>query len=700
MAEQNKPEIKKQVVLAKAKARLKILTHKKAADIQAIDKSDRTLLSTLHQLTKAVDLISQNIKQLNDAIKKEKQEKKDNYKIRIAYYEHQKKVIQHLYTSFTDTAKKRLEYYDYLTKKKLWEAEKELCRKDTLHWFKYWAWTSDPRLSDFGKAIPFIPFPYQEDCIKWLEELIFIKKSSGLIEKSRDMGITWIIMSLFFKHWMFHDNFQALVGSMTIDDVDTVGNPSSLLEKVRIQALMQPKMLLPIGWDREVPYMKAINPENQNSIIGESLNWRFGRSGRYTAVLLDELAAVDRDSEVLAAVSQSTPCKIYVSTPRGMHNEFAQLRFSEKIPIKTYHWSQHPLKSKAWYEYQKLELGSETRIAQELDIDYQASTPNRVYPEYSEIYHVITYSELMEALPEFSDNGQLRIPNGHSIVMGEDVSMGDQSAHVLLWFLTFREGTITKNGIDVSGSVLIYREIVMPPKSTPSVTAETIKAVESEIERQNIAMRYISQEATTEQEIYASEHKLYFKRWKTNYTEGITRVREYLQLIDRNKPHPFRRHPKQGEIIKGRPRLFILSVDEQGELKYDKITGKLYVVQAKDNLGCKRLREEFPLYHFPATELGKEIRNMRPKKVFDDAMDILRCVADEFFAPIRQLDQYQERRKALIERYSFEKIKSVDEERRTALWLQMIEQLEQLESEKPLFSFRAQCYHKALKHSS
>ena len=137
-----------------------------------------------------------------------------------------------------------------------------------------------------------------------------------------------------------------------------------------------------------------------------------------------------------------------------MGNEYAQLRFSGTVPVKTYHWREHPHKDERWYEFQKLDMNDDTRVAQELDIDYTASTPNRVYPDYNEIYHVITKSELMRALPEFSDSkGQFRMPTGHNISMGEDVSMGDGCAHVLLWAATLKDGTVTENSTEPDRSV-------------------------------------------------------------------------------------------------------------------------------------------------------------------------------------------------------------------------------------------------------
>ncbi|MCS7009486.1 MAG: hypothetical protein NZL93_06075, partial [Chthoniobacterales bacterium] len=405
-------------MLTKAKARLKLLLKTQEARAFVQDDSDSRLINSLIGLTnlpKQLPETLENYDKIIGAIKREKIQD-ENTKIRIDYYQFLKDQAKKSFGFYAKVAEERLDYYKYLSAKKLWESEKEVCRVNSLHWFKYWAWTSDPRQSSFGWAIPFILYPFQEEAVKWLEELIFIKKSSGLIEKSRDMGISWLLISLLYKHWQFsNDNFQALIGSMTIDDVDTVGNPSTLFEKIRIQALLQPKKLLPFQWNRTVPYLKLVNPETTSAIIGESCNERFGRSGRYTVVWFDELSAVQADAEAVTSASQSSTCKLFTSTPRGMSNEFAKLRFSGTIPIKSFHWSQNPSKDQRWYQFQRLELRDESRIAQELDIDYQASVPNRIYTEFDERIHVITHSELIRELPEFGDDdGRFIIPKGHS----------------------------------------------------------------------------------------------------------------------------------------------------------------------------------------------------------------------------------------------------------------------------------------------
>lgn len=504
-----------------------------------------------------------------------------------------------------------------------------------MYWFRNYAWTADPRKSGIW-ALPFMLYDYQIDAVNWFESLIFTRQSSGLVEKSRDLGLSWLLTSLFYKHWQHPKDgaFNALIGSISADECDKIGDPSSMFEKIRIQARLQPTGLLPAKWNLDVPFMKIVNPENGSTITGETANADFGRSGRYKVILFDEFSAFEQDTAAMTASSQSSPCKIYNSTARGTGNEFYRIRSTGKIPIKTYHWKEHPYKTDVWYEYQKLEM-DDVQVAQELDIDYTASQPNKVYPMYNEIYHVVTKSEIMAALPQFNWRGHFIIPYGNSVVMGQDVGQTEQHANVMLWYCTLKKGTVTANGVDVSGSVLIYREIVNSSQSPPRLWAEAIHTAESKAEKRMMAGRYISHEATTELEVYADEYDLYFNKWAPDYNVGIGRVRDYLDVTDEDKPHPFRQPPKGAPGIMGRPHIFLVVDDDEGELVWEPTLGRYTVKPAYSSAGLVRTRMEFPAYHYPKSEMGKEPAKQRPSKKNDDAMDNIRCIATECFAPIK-----------------------------------------------------------------
>lgn len=657
---------KSSLVLAKAKLALQENDNgpqkKKASKVNNI-----LLFKALEEVALCESVLPEEERKVMEAVRKiEANKTTDKYwEVRTQYLLDNLKVLKETYPIYAKEAVRRRELIDTVTRKNKWMEEREKCANDTLYWFNNYSWTSDPRKDGIGWALPFLPYEFQVDSINWIEELIFVSRSSGLIEKSRDMGFSWVISSLLYKHWQHGDgSFQALIGSMTIDDTDVVGNPSTIFEKIRIQSRMQPTGLLPKGFNGDIPYCRIVNPETGASIVGEPCNERFGRSGRYKVIFFDELSAVTHDTEALTASSQSSPCKLYNSTVRGLANEYAQIRHSGSVPVKTYHWTEHPYKNQAWYEYQKLEMNSPVRVAQELDIDYSASQPNKVYHNWNEVYHVITKSELMRALPTFSqktpDGQKFQVPLGHRISMGQDVGQTDDHANVMLWEVTLKNGTKTVDGIDLSGAVLWYREKIMPVGSIPRHWQSEIKTSEGLYEPRMVYGRYISQEAKTECEIYNQEYRLQFTHWTPDYNEGIPRVRDYLDIKNEHEIHPFREHTRrmnfpQAEPIMGRPTMYFVVDDDQGELMYNESIERFLVAPAKDSNGFFRTRAEFPMYHYPITELSKEIKAMRPHKKFDDAMDTIRCIATECFAPIGDLTKTEK-----FEAYLPENLKSAN----------------------------------------
>ncbi len=187
----------------------------------------------------------------------------------------------------------------------------------------------DPREDSPLSVMPFDPFPFQENYLRWLEELVFGKKTSGLVEKSRDMGATVAALNWCIKHWLFRPQFSAMLASATEDLVDSKKDPDTLFEKVRFQLRLTPSWILPRGFDlsRDMPYMNIANPENGAVITGTAPTANAGRQRRRTFVLADEYAAWPfAGYPQHTALSQTTRSMVKLSTPQGKHNKFAEER--------------------------------------------------------------------------------------------------------------------------------------------------------------------------------------------------------------------------------------------------------------------------------------------------------------------------------------------------------------------------------------
>jgi len=255
---------------------------------------------------------------------------------------------------------------------------------DPIEFFSHCLFTYDPRkdLSD----CPFILYDYQENFVRDINSDI-INGEDSLTEKTRDMGVTWMILGVFVYRWlMFDENF--LAGSRKEELVDKIGNMDSHFERMRYMIKHLPPWMIKYYQVniRNQSYMKIFK-DNGASIIGESMNQNFSRQGRYKAILLDEFAFVEQAESIWTACGDSAPCKIVVSTPHGNMNKFARLRKSGQIKIYTLHWKLHPEKDEKWYSKQQTKR-SERDVAQELDINYTLSAGTPYYNGFRRSLHV------------------------------------------------------------------------------------------------------------------------------------------------------------------------------------------------------------------------------------------------------------------------------------------------------------------------
>lgn len=251
---------------------------------------------------------------------------------------------------------------------------KEYYKDHPVDFINDWGMTFDPRNADIGllTTIPFLLFDHQADCINWLVEK-WRGRQDGLVEKSRDMGLSWLCVAFSVWMWLFHPGTVVGFGSRKEEYVDKIGDPKCLFWKIRQFIEMLPQEFKPEGFDlkKHTPHMRILNPENGASIIGEAGD-NIGRGNRTSIYFKDESAFYERPDAIDAALSQTSNCKIDVSTPNGNGNPFYRKRHSGKVPVFTFHWTKDPRKDEQWYLKQKNDLDP-VILAQEVDIDYNAS---------------------------------------------------------------------------------------------------------------------------------------------------------------------------------------------------------------------------------------------------------------------------------------------------------------------------------------
>jgi hypothetical protein len=281
-------------------------------------------------------------------------------------------------------------------------------------WIEDWLYTYDPRLVNIGRDpfMPFLLFPKQRELIEWIEAR-YKGREDGLVEKSRDTGISWICLAWALHKWIHVPGFKCSFGSRKEDLVDKMNEPDSLLEKIRIMLRRLPSEMRPHAFEEDdARYMKILNREN-GAVIGGEAGENIGRGGRSSVYFVDEAAFLENPKSVDAALSQNTEVRIDVSTPNGKGNPFADKRFGGIIAVFSYHWRNDPRKDEDWYARQARKLDPQI-LAQEVDLDYETSGDETAIPaRYVRAARDLhDYLKLLEELPDADHDGSAGLDVG------------------------------------------------------------------------------------------------------------------------------------------------------------------------------------------------------------------------------------------------------------------------------------------------
>jgi phage terminase large subunit len=201
------------------------------------------------------------------------------------------------------------------------------------HWadfINHWCTTFDPRLAGTGRPtfMPFIMFERQAVMVEFLYDCI-LHNEPGLLEKSRDMGATWVACAVSVIMFLFWEGVTISWGSRKEDLVDRRGDPNSIFQKMRVIVEKLPPFFLPRNFSPKMhmAHMRFVNPETGSTIVGECGD-DIGRGGRSKVAFLDEYAHLEHQESVDAAMSANTDCQIMISSVNGLGNVFHRRRES------------------------------------------------------------------------------------------------------------------------------------------------------------------------------------------------------------------------------------------------------------------------------------------------------------------------------------------------------------------------------------
>jgi phage terminase large subunit len=264
-------------------------------------------------------------------------------------------------------------------------------------WITDWCVTFDPRnTAPQPRIMPFVLFPRQREFIEFLHGCLQ-DKQSGLVEKCRDVGASYLSIAFSLWLFLFHPGTAIGWGSRKEEYVDKKGDPKALFPKIRQMMERLPKWMMPEGFDPRLhsTHMKIINPANGSTIVGEAGESQ-GRGGRTTIYFKDESAWYEHPELIEAALGDNTDVQIDISSVNGTGNVFYRRRMAGEVwtpgctiprgktRVFIFDWRDHPAKNQAWYDERRIKAESEALLhlfAQEVDRDYSGAVQGVIIPQ-------------------------------------------------------------------------------------------------------------------------------------------------------------------------------------------------------------------------------------------------------------------------------------------------------------------------------
>lgn len=559
--------------------------------------------------------------------------------------EYQIEYIAEYLTRAAEVARKRLAYFQNIKTQEDFDRENEKCATDKIHWFEIYAWGYDPRARTPLSVVPFSLYPKQKELVHKLDEWAFERRTSAIVEKSRDEGATELFVRWAVHNWRFMRGFSVLLSTRKEEEIDTKKKQGTLFERCRFQIRRLPNWMQPkkFSIDRDLLPDKLItNPDTGNAIQGEAPVERMGSGDRVTCALFDEFAFWRFGGyPQFRSMSQTTDSIFMISSVGGKLNQYADIAFDGVTPKFVLDWRDNPFKDKRWYD--SLPYGyispkmSKTTIAQEVDRNYEAAQPGKVW-QCPEPHVFITQSEFLKPFREvkleykfFDERGKFKIPDDWRVVRTSDY--GKSEGHDWSYLL----GAQPTANYPLADTHFIFIARILEP--TGLLTVEAVKLWrewEREYGLRDILGKWIhkpyasynSHEQTGKNKVEGENSGLRkvllekygenWTAWDTSYEVGIETIEEWWTPDDLLNPNPFR--PE----IYGRCKLVFVAPDDEYWLAYNERLSSYFVTASDSERGFALARKQIGAYHYPMSELGKAAKDRRPEKTFDDVVDAIR----------------------------------------------------------------------------
>lgn len=284
------------------------------------------------------------------------------------------------------------------------------------------------RTAEPGQLIPFlkpsgwypwIPYGFQVEVMRFLEYVTSLVehplgRSDAVMEKSRDMGLTWIVCHRVAWKWRTATNYTVGLFSRKEELVDSNDSRSMFY---RVEALLGlnrripetvhapgtiwhghevrvPDHLLPAGFDakKHDQKLKLIHPTRANEILGEATTSKSGIGTRTSESYIDEGSKIEDLIEMWSGMGPVTNHRIVLGSADrrygdGMYILANRAKLAAQDPRKagpsflTLPWHRHPFRDPGWLERERNRYeGSGQEFSREYEINWDAGMGDFTYP--------------------------------------------------------------------------------------------------------------------------------------------------------------------------------------------------------------------------------------------------------------------------------------------------------------------------------
>ena len=485
------------------------------------------------------------------------------------------KDFDYMKPDYLDIYAQRLALRDRLNSDpKFVEACKEHYRYNMLDFIDDWGMGQDPRNSemiddelDIPTDHPLLMFPKQREFLEWVEKRR-LSRERGVCEKSRECGVTWLIVWYCICKWLFSPGFSIGYGSRKALYVDKRNSMKGAFQRILFGLKYVPKVLLPekLVWkapkDGPETYanMRLLNPDTGSLIEGEAGD-HIGRGDRCSIYFIDEYAFLRNQEGADSGMSANTRCIINVSTFASAGDEFFKKvqQYTGTPQHFVFDWRDDPRKDDAWYENEKKNNPPHV-VAREYDRNPYAAQ-EATFMNYEWINSCVDAHKKLRWEPEGlkilafdpadvgGDNKAIVLRHGNVIVDCIEIKEGDITYAVheaFEWYDRFRADVFTYDVIGIgAGAIKEAVKLIRPDMQSHVVEYDSrgkVRRPNKEFGVDGLDMEYSS--AATRSANRRNKDMLFNRRaqsW-TLFRARTLRTHENVTCIEKGAPpvHPLR----------------------------------------------------------------------------------------------------------------------------------------------------------------